>query len=292
MMLLGSLIPPILFVLARQYVEPLAALLAASIAVVYPSLVIFSASFMSETVFNLLLLLTLLCWTRFSNLVRGGWNLIIWGGIFMGLTLLTRTNVVPVFVLWLLFLLIDGGKERWRHLLRYSVFLLMAILVILPWCLRNYNLFGEWSWIATNSGMHIWQRYNLLPPDGTMDSRKDIQEKFHRIYTITKKRIDSGEDPVDVLRPYLAQTVRGYLLRLGPEEERYIRSFDGLNEFQVDRRLIAESLTSMVRFPTRTAVRIIENTIKYWDPHHDPDLIHRYRSYNLAYGIMAPFMVW
>ncbi len=95
-----------------------------------------------------------------------------------------------------------------------------------------------------------------------------------------------------MLRPYLAQTVRGYLVKLGPEEERYIRSFDGLNEIQVDRRLIAESLTSMVRFPTRTAVRIIKNTIKYWDPHHDPDLIHRYRSYNLAYGIIAPFMVW
>jgi 4-amino-4-deoxy-L-arabinose transferase-like glycosyltransferase len=292
MMVLGALIAPVLFLLARRFVEPAAALLAGVMAVFYPSLVIFSVSFMTETPFTLLALLTLLCWNQFSTITQGGWRYIVAGGLFMGLGFLVRVNILPLFGYWLLYLLIAGGRERWRHIARYLVFCAIAIAVTIPWHIRNYLVFGEWTEIATNGGINLWSRYNLLPPDGTIDSRQDIQQELHRIYHECKVRIDAGEDPAEVTRPYLAQTVRGYLLRLGPDQQEYVRSFSGLNESQVDKRLFSEGLLAMVQFPMRTAIKIVKNTIKFWDPYRDPDLIHKNRSYNFSYGILAPFWFW
>ena len=292
MILLGALIPPVLFALARQFVEPASALLAGVVAIFYPSLVVFSVSFMTEIPFALLVLLTLLCWSQISLTTHGRWSLVIVGGVFLGLALLTRSNIIPLLGLWVLYLLIDGGRERWRNIARFAVLCIIAFLVTLPWSLRNYRVFGEWAGVATNGGYTLWQRYNFLPPDGTIDSRQDVQQELQRIYLDCKTKIEAGEDPAEVGRPIMAQTVRGYLLRLGSDQQEYVHSFDGLNEAQVDRRLFSEALSAMVKFPVRSSIKMIKNTIKYWDPHHDPDPIHRYRPYNLAFGIMAPFMIW
>ena len=292
MLVLGALIPPVLYLLARQYIEPPSALLAGVFAVFYPSLVIFSKAFMTETPFALLILLTLLCWNRFMTTIRGGWGVIVIGGVFMGLALLTRSTPGPLLILWILYMIIDGGRERWKHLIRFAVFCGIAFLIILPWCLRNHTIFGQWSWVSTNGGYTLWQRYNHLPPNGTIDSRQDVQQELQRIYQITKTQVNAGEEPVEVFRPYMAQTVRGYLLRLGPEEKEYVRSFEGLNEAQVDRRLFREATAAMLHAPRRTAIKLIKNIIKYWEPYHDPDLKHRVRRYYLSYGIIAPFMLW
>jgi 4-amino-4-deoxy-L-arabinose transferase-like glycosyltransferase len=292
MVLLGALIPPVLFALARQFVEPASALLAAMAAVFYSDLVVFSTSFMTETPFALLVLLTLLCWSQFSLTTREGWGLVVAGGVFLGLAILTRSNIIPLLGLWILYLVIDGGRERGRHLVRFIVFCIIAFLVTLPWSLRNYRVFGEWAGIATNGGYTLWQRYNFLSPDGTIDSRQDVQQELQRKYLNYKTKIAAGEDPTGVLRPLAAQTVRGYLLRLGPGQQEYVHSFDGLNEAQVDRRLFREALSAMVKYPVRSAIKVIKNTIKYWDPHHDPDVVHRYRPYNFAFGLLAPFMIW
>lgn len=292
MIVLGALIPPVLFALARQFVEPASALLAALAAVFYPTLVVFSASFMTEIPFALLVLLILLCWSQFSMTTRGGWGMIVIGGASMGLALLTRWNFLPVIGLWVLYLLIDGGPERWRRMLRFSVFCAVAIAVTVPWTIRNRIVMGDWVWISTNGGFTLWQRYNSLPPDGTIDSRQDVQDGLRRALYTANARVDAGEDPVEVNRPHMAQTVRGYLSLLGPEEKDYVRSFDGLNEVQIDRRLFREALSAMVQVPVRTAIKVTKNIIKYWDPHHDPDPFQRLRPYNLAFGIVAPFMLW
>ena len=292
MVVLGSLIPPVLFLLGRRIVEPVSALLAAVAAVFYPSLVIFSVSTMSEVPFILLMILTILYWYRFSSVARSGWGIVIWGGIFAGLALLTRSVLGFLLPLWFFYLLVAGGPERWRHLLRYSLFCIVTVIVLLPWSIRNYAAFGEFSWITSNGGFNLWHQHNLLSPDGTLYSRQDIQQELQRIHLLSKKRVAAGEDPVEVNRPFLASSVRGYLMRLGPEETEYVKSFDGLNELQVDRRLAKEAFTAIYKYPIRAAIKVIKNTIKFWDPFHDPNLINRFRLYNLAYGIMAPFLVW
>lgn len=292
MIILGSLIPPALYLLARQIVEPAAALLAAIAAVFYPPLVIFSVSTMSETPFILLMLLSLIYWHRFSITAHGEWMSIILAGLFAGLALLTRSVFVPLFVLWLFYVIIAGGRDRWRHLLRFATFCLLIIIVLLPWAIRNRVVFGETAWITTNGGFNLWHRHNLLPPDGTLYSREDVQQELQRIYRFTRERIAAGEDPVEVARPFLAQTVSGYLMRLGPDEKEYVDSFQGLNELQVDRRLFEEAIRAIQRYPLRAAIKVAKNIIKFWDPYHDPNLINRNRRYNFAYGIMAPFLLW
>ncbi|KPL08185.1 hypothetical protein AMJ86_01635 [bacterium SM23_57] len=292
MIILGSLIPPVLFLLARQIVEPAAAFLAAIAAVFYPSLVIFSVSTMSETPFILLILLSLLYWYRFSITTHGEWMSIILAGVFTGLALLTRSVFGPLLVLWFFYMIFASGRDRWQHILRFAAFCVLTIMVLLPWAIRNHVVFGETFWITTNGGFNLWHRHNLLPPDGTLYSRQDIQQELQRIYRFTRERIGAGEDPVEVTRPFLAQTVRGYLMRLGLEEKEYVDSFQGLNEFQVDRRLFKEAVTAIQRYPLRAVIKMAKNTIKFWDPYHDPNLINRDRRYNLAYGIMAPFLLW
>ena len=74
-------------------------------------------------------------------------------GLSFGLAALVR----PVVLAWAVIPVASAALQRRR--VRLLLFLLAALLVILPWSYRNYKTFGVWT-LSTNSGINFWMGAN------------------------------------------------------------------------------------------------------------------------------------
>lgn len=103
-------------------------------------------------------------------------------GVAGGVTLLTRISLIsflPLLVLCLYLQLRDG--LQWRRL---TVSLLMIILAILPWVLRNAAVFGVPQLLPTKGGRNLWEynNQNFLPErmEGNFTGMDRIYQNFAR----------------------------------------------------------------------------------------------------------------
>ncbi len=142
---LGATIVPLLGLVGRAAAGETVGLIAAGIAAVYPNLWAQDATLMSETVYGVLLALTLLVAHRARD-VRGHALL----GALIGLGALTRGESLGLIVLLVLPL---ARRERsWRHGLAGVV---ACAVVLTPWTVRNLATFDRPVLISTNSD-GIW----------------------------------------------------------------------------------------------------------------------------------------
>lgn len=132
----GSLIPSVTFYLAFKLTESIKiSLLTAFFSIIHAQLFLFSFKVGSVILF------IFLCLSCFYFLIRGD-RLVnaCLAGLFLGLSYLTRYQAVLMIPVILLHLLVNDYKRRWR----YAVVLFgVSFMVIVPWLIRNYLIFGE-----------------------------------------------------------------------------------------------------------------------------------------------------
>ena len=84
-------------------------------------------------------------------------------GFVLGISALARALLPPLALLAVIWFLIKLG---WRQtLLRLLPVAALSALVLLPWMLRSYNIYGGFVPIALNSGENIYQGNNPLAVD-------------------------------------------------------------------------------------------------------------------------------
>ena len=157
-------------------------LLAALGAAVFPDLIILSGYLYSETVYILLFCLSFLFILKGCEELHGWWNWII-GGIFFGLSILTR-HALLMFPVGLLLLMVIFKSTRiyWKKLL---LFCGICFVMIVPWTIRNYLCFHEIIPVAAGSGGTFW-----------IGSYTDHEGEFR--YSETMEKIDEETDSVRV----------------------------------------------------------------------------------------------
>ena len=134
--------------LARRLAGPRAGLLAAGLAALYPTLVVADGTLMSETLYGLLVALTLLAAYRYVAAPDVRAALLL--GALIGLAALTRGEALLLIPLLLVPLLRRPGG------LRGAALAVLACLVVLtPWTIRNWAAFDRPVLVATNSGTAI-----------------------------------------------------------------------------------------------------------------------------------------
>ncbi len=161
--------PNISYLLARRWLSKGTSLLAAAAVALNPFMVYFSALVLSETLYTAMLMwgCVLLVWS--PNF--------LWGGIVLALSVLVRPSavalpvilgVVSVFVNYTPGLI--EGKRQWLRLPVGTSMVLLVVLVLLPWAIRNKMQLGRWVWLSTNGGV---TRYDGFNPDasGASDQR-------------------------------------------------------------------------------------------------------------------------
>lgn len=145
---LGTGVVVVAALLARRAAGPRAAVLAAGLAAVYPIFLITDASLRSETLFALLVGVTLLA--AYAAAERPTWRRYAGLGALVALASLTRAEG-----LWLLVVLVaplawQAGRGR---RIRLGLAALVAFAVVLaPWTIRCWIVFDRPVLISTNSG--------------------------------------------------------------------------------------------------------------------------------------------
>jgi len=133
---------------------PASASLAALLVALSPNLVFLSTKLVTETLFTLLLVATILLLNRFRVLHR--WRDLVAAGVGSGLLILTRPIATYFPLLIALYLLILALKGRRTTLLVAPLVLLAAAsVVVVPWAIRNGRLTGRYV-ISTVSDHNIY----------------------------------------------------------------------------------------------------------------------------------------
>ena len=150
-------------IVRRLFKNDWTALLAALFTALYPYLVFQNLS-LNDTAFfmaqmHLFLWLLLRLWEeeKFSR------RAIIWAllaGIVLGLSTLTRA-LLPVFALLAAFWFL-WRHGFWESLKRLCIVAFVSILVLVPWMLRSYQIYGRFVAVAMNTGENLWQGSNPM----------------------------------------------------------------------------------------------------------------------------------
>ncbi|MEP7285165.1 MAG: glycosyltransferase family 39 protein [Chloroflexota bacterium] len=133
------------------------ALLACFLYAVYPYLIFQNLTITDTPIFMLLLyafMLAVVLLREQQNFNRRTLALSILGGLLLGVGSLSRAVIAPfaLFVgIWFLFRL-----SFWQTLIRLLPVAVVSILVLIPWTVRNYNLYGAFVAVTTNAGGNFW----------------------------------------------------------------------------------------------------------------------------------------
>jgi 4-amino-4-deoxy-L-arabinose transferase-like glycosyltransferase len=163
--LLGALLVPAVGRLGEGTFGERAGLTAAGVTAFYPELVWFCAHFWAETLFALLV------WWALERLLhadaRGSARAAAVAGVSWGLAVLTRETFLyflPVAALWLAWRRPGGGR-------RAAILVATALLVILPWTLRNWLVFQNFIPVSTAGALNLWQ-------GNTRMTRQEVYEEY------------------------------------------------------------------------------------------------------------------
>ena len=163
------------FLLGRELAGRACGIWSALLFAFYPYALYYSASWSTENLFLICLSLSFLFLLK---AMHGKWSALPWCGLFLGLTALTRPTAVllPVaFAVLLWFRFTAAGCLKWRirdlKMLRripaglmkwFGVFLLVFVLVLLPWMYRNRQVAGSWNPATYYDGYIFWLSFSRI----------------------------------------------------------------------------------------------------------------------------------
>jgi 4-amino-4-deoxy-L-arabinose transferase-like glycosyltransferase len=164
---LGAFSVVMLALLARRMLgSRRAAVLAGGIAAVHPSFIVLSIDVKSEALFVLCLLGAAHLLLKGHDDSRGSWA--CWGGVLLGLAILTRPSAL-VFLPLLPFLALDLRGEARRRV--PSLAIAACLLVVGPWTVRNALVHRAWLPVNDQMGLVLYQ------------GNSEMNERYYRLRT-------------------------------------------------------------------------------------------------------------
>lgn len=144
--------------LARSLFSKQIALFAMLGAVMYPLFIYMAGEFYPDTVALLPAVLSLRVAVQAAESKSLWWLLLL--GFLLGITITLRSTyslLLPLLILWLFMLL----RFR-RSLLSAAVIVAGFLIVLSPWIVRNFLVFGEFIPLGSNSGVSVWAGNNPI----------------------------------------------------------------------------------------------------------------------------------
>lgn len=138
--------------LGRRVAGERVGLVAAAVAAVYPLLIVTDGSLMSESLYGLLIALTMLAAYRLRDR-PSPWRAAVLGGA-CALSALTRSEASLLLLILVLPVAWRAGGRALRGR-RLAAAAVAFFLVLSPWLIRTWIVFNEPVWISTNSGTLI-----------------------------------------------------------------------------------------------------------------------------------------
>jgi 4-amino-4-deoxy-L-arabinose transferase-like glycosyltransferase len=206
----------LIYVFVGRLSSKVAGLVAAFMVCCYPVLFYTAGTLYPQTIGTLLFLLILFVLHR----AEGSTNLgdYVAAGLLFGYLVLMIPSFIfclPLVAMWMLY------QDRRRHLNRMLVMTLAAALVITPWTIRNYMVFGSFVLVSTNSGVMLLagNSPNTTPNSGITtdisEHLKYVQEKgFSEVevnrYFTSKAMEFVKQNPVEAIKLYLLKVLNHF----------------------------------------------------------------------------------
>ena len=153
----GALVCFLVYLIGRRVANESTGLVSAGMAAVYGYFIYYSAALMTETFFIILVLLILhLSLELKEKPTLARWALL---GLVLGVAGLLRQTVllfVPFLLLWLFWELKKDGIRWWY----FTVPIVVIILMIAPWTIRNYLVFDHFLLLNSNAGYALYASNN------------------------------------------------------------------------------------------------------------------------------------
>lgn len=159
------------YLLARRWLSPGPALVAAAAVAVNPFLVYFSGLILSETLF-----ICMLAWGM-DLLVRPRHAL--WGVVLLGLAVLVRPSAM------LLPVVLAAAMPATLPLRRRAAWAMTGALVVaavlFPWAARNRLVLGGWVWTTTNGGITFLDGFHASASGASNQAALFAPDELHRL---------------------------------------------------------------------------------------------------------------
>ena len=146
--LMGALTCIALFMAGRQAFGDQVGLLAAFVAAVNFDLIIYPAMLLTETLYLFLVSLGLV--VLFLAISARSPRIYFLAGIVLGLATFTRPNLAFFLVLFCLW------KARYEMVRAVIPLMLGVALILMPWAIRNYQIYHEFFLLPANGGIAFW----------------------------------------------------------------------------------------------------------------------------------------
>ena len=149
----GALICYLVYLIGRRVADEVTGLVGAALAAVYGYFIYYNVALMTETFFIVLVLFSLYLGLELKEkpvLVR--WALL---GLALGMAGLLRQTVllfVPFLLLWL-FWELKKSEVHWWH---FAVPIVIIVLLITPWTIRNYVVYHQFLPLNSNAGYALY----------------------------------------------------------------------------------------------------------------------------------------
>ncbi|MEI9947400.1 MAG: glycosyltransferase family 39 protein [Pseudomonadota bacterium] len=143
----GALLVATVHRFARYYLSRDRARVAAGLSAMHPGLIVYSAVVMTEPLAALLLLGAGLSALHF----RGRWQAVVYAGALLGLAALVR----PASLLAAPLLIFTQPKPLWQATARAAAASAVALVVVLPWTIRNCQRLDGCALVSTNGGWNL-----------------------------------------------------------------------------------------------------------------------------------------
>ena len=153
----GALICFLIYLIGRRVVDEATGLVGAALAAAYGYFIYYNVALMTETFF-----ITLVLFSLYLSLdLKEKPSLARWAGLglALGLATLLRQTVllfVPFLLLWLFWNLKKDGIRWWY----FTVPIVVIILLIAPWTLRNYRAYHRFLLLNSNAGYALFASNN------------------------------------------------------------------------------------------------------------------------------------
>ncbi|SEN11274.1 Dolichyl-phosphate-mannose-protein mannosyltransferase [Nitrosospira multiformis] len=141
---------------------------------IYPNHIAYTSLLLTEVYFTFLLLLGI-----YLYIVQRGWIWILLSGLVFGLATLTKPQVLFLPGLLVLFrILSQEEKDRLREDLvkGIAIYLVMTVILV-PWAVRNSQVFGEIVLISTNGGATLLSGNNPSADGGHVENDELVAQR-------------------------------------------------------------------------------------------------------------------
>jgi 4-amino-4-deoxy-L-arabinose transferase-like glycosyltransferase len=145
--LIGTLTVVVVHRLARRYLDPTRARVAAGLAALHPGLIVYSAVVMTEPLAGLLVLVAGLAFARYWPRTTA----VLLVGVVLGFATLVRPSMLLAAPL----LLLMTDKASWASAARVASITVLAVFLVLPWSIRNCARMDGCAFVSTNGGWNL-----------------------------------------------------------------------------------------------------------------------------------------